>query len=346
MTFKALPKKDINVLAGAIILLAALRIFTFYYTPDEPDLELHISVIWVSTASLLIFVFNFSFDRLLNFFLAWKKYAITRFLTQMIGGALISLWVLNISYNIIKDQFTSAPPDPNQMLLLNIYGFAIILPFFSFYFGFKFLKAWRKSEVESEQLQKENARSQMMTLKNHLDPHFLFNNLNILSSLMDKDVELSKSYLDKFAEVYRIILRTEYSDLTTVEEEMRLIESYIYLLKIRFEDSVFFDLDVSEKHKKRAIPPLSIQMLVENVIKHNMASKEKPIYIQLKAVSDDYILISNNIQEKKYGTSKREGTGLNNIRKRYEFFTDKTLTVEKVNDQFVVTLPLLEIEYN
>ena len=153
---------------------------------------------------------------------------------------------------------TSAPADAAQVVLLNIYGAAFILPLFSFYFGYKFLRDWRKSELESEQLMRENTRSQLMSLRNHLDPHFLFNNLNILSSLMDKDIELSKEYLDKFAEVYRVILKTEYSDLTTLREELGLIESYVYLLKIRFRYAVFFNFEIEDSILNRALPPLTI----------------------------------------------------------------------------------------
>jgi len=223
--------------------------------------------------------------------------------------------------------------------------FAIILPTFSLYFGYQFLKDWRRSEVESERLLKENARSQMMSLKNHLDPHFLFNNLNILSSLMDKDVELSKEYLDKFAEVYRIILKAEHSDLTLLEEEIKLLDSYVYLLKIRFGKSVIFKIDLTKAALEKALPPLSIQMLIENAIKHNMASEAKPITIDISSDSH-HVIVKNNIQKKTYAEQEREGTGLDNIKNRYEFFSDQPVIINETADTFSVTLPLIEIEYD
>ena len=227
---------------------------------------------------------------------------------------------------------------------MNLYGAALILPIFSLYFGYKFLKDWRRSELETERLLKENARSQMMSLKNHLDPHFLFNNLNILSSLIDKDPNLSKDYLDKFASVYRIILKSETDDLTTIEEELQLIDAYVHLLKIRFQDNIIFDLRVNPDHYAMGIPPLSLQMLIENAIKHNMATKTQPLHIKVYS-ENDMIMVENNIQKRKYAAEEREGSGLENIKNRYAFFSDKDMRVDITDILFKVYLPLIEIEY-
>lgn len=345
MLKKGIQNKDLYILFAAIFILMVIWIVSILYQPTEPNMQFYLSTIWIVSSILLVFIFNFVLDRLLNLFLDWRTHTLLRFFLQMIAGTLLSLWAINLSYSFIKDQFTSAPPDANQMLLLNLYGFGLILPVFSLYFGIKFLKAWRKSELESERLLKENARSQMMTLRNHLDPHFLFNNLNILSSLIDKDVSLSQSYLDKFAEVYRIILKAEVDDLTTVQEELDLIENYIYLLKIRFEGSVIFNIEVDEMDKQKVVPPLAFQMLIENAIKHNKASNENPIQIEIKSIDDDYILVSNNKQEKKYkALSSRKGTGLENISKRIAFFSDRQMEIINSEEYFKVKIPLLKIE--
>ena len=105
----------------------------------------------------------------------------------------MALASFNLAYYLVKTYYTNEVPDLGQYLVMNMYGSSVVLPLLSIYFGYKFLGDWRKSELETERLQKENARSQMMALKNHLDPHFLFNNLNILSSIMDKDINLSKN---------------------------------------------------------------------------------------------------------------------------------------------------------
>jgi len=288
------------------------------------------------------YVLSIGLDKILP----WKEKAITRFFVHLITGTAFSLLILNLVYYFFRTHYFESQADTSQIATLNVFGASIILPIFSLFFGYKFLKAWRKSELESERLQKENVRSQMMTLRNHLDPHFLFNNLNTVSSLIDHDAELSKDYLDKFAEVYRIILRTETSDLTTVEEELNLIDSYIYLLKIRFQDRVFFQIEINEADKKRAILPLSLQMLIENAIKHNRVSKQHPLTIKIKSTGQGHLSVENIKQVKKYSEEKRQGTGLKNISDRYQFFTEQAVEVKEDETVFKVLIPLIEIEYD
>ena len=326
--------------------LVIARLIFFIIAPNitEPKLEGFLFVQWVVYASLLITAVLFLLSWVLNQVLPWKQYAAIRFVLQLFSGTALSLFCINFVYRVLKEQLTNAPADISQLILLNIYGAAFILPIFSSYFGYRFLKAWRKSELESERLIRENTRSQLLSLRNHLDPHFLFNNLNILSSLMDKDLELSKSYLNKFAEVYRVILKTEYSDLTTLEEELQLIDSYVYLITIRFKDSVFFKFDIDPRMKTWALPPLTVQMLIENAIKHNVATVERPITIEI--VNDgNKLVVKNNLQKKKYLPRERKATGIENIKKRYEFFTEKKPQVVETEDDFIVNLPLIEIEY-
>jgi len=332
----------------AILLLAFCRLTAFLVVPSsdkQEDLNIFLTIYSLSIAGLLLFIVHYLLTLFLDRTLAWKKFPISRFLSQMVLGTTLSLFCLNIIYQSVKHQFTEAPPDTNQVILMNIYGVAIILPIIAFYFGFKFLQAWRKSELESEQLMKENTRTQLLTLRNHLDPHFLFNNLNILSTLMEKNMTTSKTYLDKFAEVYRQILKKEHSDLTSLEEELKLIDSYMYLLKIRFENQVEFEINISATSNDKAIPPLTLQMLIENAIKHNMASEESPIHILIYD-EGDYLIVKNNVQKKKYAEKEREGTGINNIKKRYSFFTDLDVEVREEKGHFIVMAPLLEIEYD
>ena len=311
--------------------------------PESYD---HLNAIFFAFAIPMVLLVNVLLTQVLNIYFDWKSYAGTRFLLQLIISIILSLLVVNGLYQYIKTTFTETPGNEGQILMLNIFAIAIIIPIISIIYGFRFVRAWRISTIETERLQKENMRSQMLTLRNHLDPHFLFNNLNTVSSLIDYDTDLSKAYLDKFAEVYRIILRTETSDLTTVEDELRMIESYIYLLKIRFQDKVYFDLNVSQESKLKAILPLSIQMLVENAIKHNTATTKNPINISIYSEDDKFLIVENNKRLKKYDESKRSGTGLNNIRERYKFFTEELLEVIDTEDLFKVRIPLLDIEYD
>lgn len=184
-------------------------------------------------------------------------------------------------------------------------------------------------------------RSQLDSLKNHLDPHFLFNNLNILASLIDKDKEASKEFIHKFAEVYRSILKSKADDLIMVSEEMDFIQSYIYLIKTRFEENIQFAISVSGATRGKMLPPLTIQMLLENAIKHNVITETMPLVISVRE-EGDYLVVTNTLNKSKEGTSS--GTGLSNIRKRYAHFTDKPVDVRENDGKFEVRIPLLEIE--
>ena len=265
------------------------------------------------------------------------------FFAQLDFGISYSLIILNSSYYALKSIFTDEPPSFEQLFVANIYGFLIILPAISIYFGIHFLQSWKRSEVEAERLQKESIKSQLDALKDHLDPHFLFNNLNILSSLIDKSKEQSKAYLDKFADVYRFILQNENSELIPLSRELEFLESYVYLIKIRFEDTISIEINIPDDLAQKTIPPLTLQMLLENAIKHNMVTEIRPLRINF-GVEDDYIAVVNNLQEKKINGAKIQGSGLKNIKDRYSYFTQKEIVIKKEDSNFIVKVPLLEID--
>ena len=284
---------------------------------------------------------NHLINKTLNNFLDWKDVPLKRLLVQLGVATSFSLLILNLLYYFSKIEFTETPPDAGQYILINIIGIALIIPAISVFFGIRFLRALQQSELEIQKMQKENTRSQMLSLRNHLDPHFLFNNLNILSSLIDHDIETSKTYLEKFAEVYRVILKSEMSDLIMISEELQMLSSYIYLLQIRFENNINVSIDI--ENQDFALPPLSLQMLIENAIKHNVTSRDHPLNISLER-KGDFLCICNNYQPKPYAPARKEGTGLDNIKTRYAFFTDKQVEIIQNEDHFCVNLPILIIE--
>ena len=328
---------------NSTILVAAALYFILTRNDESNDIN-GLTVIFVLLAFPIITIVNSLINTALDKYLPWGFYKVKRFFIQIVLGLFFSLAITNILYFILKSQYTHTPPEIGQIIVLNLFGAAIIIPIISVFLGIKFLKAWNESQLEAERLQKENARSQMMSLRNHLDPHFLFNNLNILSSLIDHDIKLSKEYLEKFAEVYRTILRSELSDLITLKEEMNLVEAYNYLIKIRWQDAVDIIIDLDEDHMSKVIPPLSIQMLLENVIKHNTISKSNPIEIKIQSIGEDLIEVINTKRIKKYGNNEKSGTGLMNIQNRYAYFTDQKISIKDQEQSFSVQLPLLTIE--
>jgi LytS/YehU family sensor histidine kinase len=299
---------------------------------------------WVILVIVFLWAGNSVISTQLDRVLPWLKYGTIRFLAQLFFGLLYSLFIVNLSYLIFKQLFTVDPPTTEQLAVMNIYGALIILPTISIYFGFQFLRSWRKSEIEAEKFQKESIRSQLEALKNHLDPHFLFNNLNILSSLIDRSTEQSKEFLDRFAEVYRFILQNEGQELVSLEQELAFVDAYLYLLKTRFEDMIEFKVSIPENKMLKNLPPLTLQMLIENVIKHNFVTETKPLEIDVMVSENGKILtVRNNLQVRNIPHRKGERSGLKNIMSRYSYYTDQEVKTNNDGKYFTVEVPLLAI---
>lgn len=294
---------------------------------------------WFALISFLLWIGNRLLTRRLDRKLSWTRWGNYRFFTQLFAGLFYLLLLINSTYYAIKLPLTGTPPSVPQLVVANVWGIVVFVPVFSIYFSLYFLRYWRKTELEMIRFQKESFRSQLDSLKNHLDPHFLFNNLNILAALIDKNKESSKEFIHKFAEVYRSILKSKAEDLILLSEEMKFIDSYIYLIKTRFEENIQFKVEV--KDTDMMLPPLAIQMLVENAIKHNIITEKEPLVIEIRQI-ENQLVISNNINKSK--NEETSGTGISNIRQRYAHFTDKPVEVSEENGKFEVRIPLLEIE--
>jgi len=188
-------------------------------------------------------------------------------------------------------------------------------------------------------LQEENIISQFETLKSQVNPHFLFNSLNVLSSLIFIDQNKAGKFVRQLSKVYRYVLEHKDRDKITLKDELPFIESYVYLLKTRFDKNLMVDIKIEKDNYQHKIAPMVIQLLVENAIKHNIISSQKPLSIKI-FIENEYLIISNNLQLK----SSREissKTGLDNIRKRYEYLTNTKVLIEDTPEFFKVEIPLL-----
>ncbi len=202
----------------------------------------------------------------------------------------------------------------------------------------QFFTNWKKSVIMQEQLKREQLDLQYETLKSQINPHFLFNSLNAISSLIKKDPDKATLFVQKLSEVFRYVLEQKDKEITTVEAELGFVESYIFLQKIRFGDNLVLNTDVTDREK--FVVPLSFQMLIENAIKHNVISREYPLTISIYSKNDNYIAFTNNLRKK--DPVATSGTGLNNIKSRFSFFTSRPVIVSKDETSFTVELPVLE----
>ncbi|MDW7690478.1 histidine kinase [Flammeovirgaceae bacterium SG7u.111] len=330
-----------------LLYLIGLLVYYFEFWPDEETASaiFYIAAFWLACVIFLLWIGNYLIYSLLNRALPWTKKTLARFYVQLALSGIYSLSCVNLTYYLFKTNFTELPPDSYQLTLLNIYGIIFTLPVISIQFGIFFMNKWKKVAVEKESLEKERITTELLALKSHIDPHFLFNNLNILSSLIEPDNDPALAFLDKFSEVYRYVLKSKDSEFVTLDNELGFIEAYFFILEKRFEGQMKINYKVDDKYKMRQIPPLALQMLIENALKHNKYSYKRPLTIDIFTSEDGELLtVRNNFQPKEQiGSQKHGGSGLNNIRKRYELVSNEEIEVEKTETHFRVSIPLIKL---
>lgn len=189
-------------------------------------------------------------------------------------------------------------------------------------------------------VQKENLQSQFEVLKQQVNPHFLFNSLNVLTSLIKVDPDLAESFTERLSVVYRNVLENKDKDLVSLGSEMDFIRAYVFLLDIRFTSKVFVNINFNEKDFDAFVVPLALQLLIENAIKHNTFSKKNPLNIDLFIDDDKYLNVVNNLQSRRTHMVST-GIGLVNISKRYSLLSERQPVFEDTGDMFIARIPLI-----
>ncbi len=197
----------------------------------------------------------------------------------------------------------------------------------------------REIEKEKSQIIKENISSQLASLKDQINPHFLFNSLNTLSSLVHEDANRADAFVQKLANVYRYILENNTNQIVSLKHELSYLHSYIHLMKERFGENLVYVEKIDAAFLDKYIIPLSLQITFENCVKHNIISKEKPLHITIEG-NGNYLYITNNLQKINFPNDKAS-VGLENIKQRFHFFTDMQVKVEENTNEFIVGIPLL-----
>lgn len=199
----------------------------------------------------------------------------------------------------------------------------------------------RASRSRAEQLETEKLQAQLAALKHQVNPHFLFNSLSILSSLVHVDADLSEQFIEQLALAYRYTLEQQAHDLVPLATEVEFIQAYTFLLKIRFESQfeVHLDLPAAEQHHYQ-VAPLTLQLLVENAVKHNQMSDEQPLHVGIGLEAND-LVVRNTLQRRPAAPAASTGVGLQNIVNRYRLLTARPVQITEAAGEFVVRIPLL-----
>lgn len=239
-------------------------------------------------------------------------------------------------YHLSENQI---PAPTEGELLAGMYTITFFV--IAIYEAMYFFDLWKIQTLENEKLKTENAKAQLNVLKNQINPHFLFNSFNTLVSIIPEDTDTAVKFTTELSHFYRFILALKDKELIPLSQELECVESFIYLLKIRFEERLIVHKDIDVTSLNKYIVPLSLQILVENATKHNIVSQTKPLTISIQ-VSNHKICVENNIQLKREIESTQ--TGLRNIRQRYQLLTQNDITITNLDQRFKVCLPLIDVK--
>ncbi len=280
-------------------------------------------------------------DKVLDRKIPWLRQPLKRLLVQALSMTLYAALAMGSGMLIwvgLSEELTLSMMDS---MVLNGLKYGLIFLGLSLLIGntVLFFKNWKNSVIQQEELKRAHLALQFQTLKDQVKPHFLFNSLSSLVTLINTDTAKATDFVHRLSDVYRYLLEQRDNELVTVSEELQFLENYTFLQKIRFGENlqVHFDLKLD---KNRMLLPLSLQMMVENAIKHNEVSSSHPLHIDICSRNDQYIVIKNSLR-KKSSESHSLGVGLENLKKRTSFFTDKPLEIEESSDSFIVSIPTI-----
>jgi two-component system LytT family sensor kinase len=207
--------------------------------------------------------------------------------------------------------------------------------------GVESFDKWKATLVETEQLKKEYMQSQLLGLKSQVNPHFLFNSLNSLSSLINENQEKAEIFLDEMSKVYRYLLRNSDDQLVTLETELQFIASYSYLLKVRYGDGINIIVEIDRQNRQQLLPPLTLQVLVEHAYNANMISKDHPLHIHIYTPEHGWMEVKNNIQKKIADENTADNTGIENIINKFRLLCQQSVLIKEIDGQRIIRIPLI-----
>ncbi len=294
------------------------------------------------TLGFSLYVFNRQLDR----WLMWRKHFATRFIIGIASNLIIAFGIvigLGMAFISVSGEELFwkgvAPRDEDVIVKITILLLTMVFIYKVIYALLYSYQHYAIAQIETLQSERKQLELQFEALKGQISPHYLFNSLNTISSLIFKDLPSAEQFIRRLAQTYQYILATQSKKYVLLKEEVDFVQSYYYLLRIRFQQQLNVEINLPSGIMNSKIPPLTLQMLVENAVKHNALSADKKLFIYITAQDNTYLKIINT----KTGVIDSVNSfrvGLENIKRRYQYFTDKKIEV-KDDDKFVVSLPVI-----
>lgn len=329
-----------------ILALAVYSYLNILFTVGEKLFDFEVSKPELFGALLAVIFITWELNRLVEislpriteFFRRKIHPLVSLFLASIVNVVIACAAVLTLLYVTIGIAF---PVKAEHLTLLLAFGFRVNLFLNCINAIVYYMNRTKKAQLEAEQFKKISAEAQFEALRNQINPHFLFNSFNVLSNLVYKDPDTSAKFIGQLSHVYRYLLNSQDKKIVSLPEEMEFIRAYLFLLEIRFGTNLIVQID-SFDDRDYYIAPATLQMLIENAIKHNIVSRSKPLTISIRAESGR-LLISNNLQLKEIKEPSTR-VGLQNIISRYLFLSNKPVVVRETDNFFIVEIPLLTVE--
>lgn len=306
--------------------------------------RLFFGVVLTVLAALMISIPDLFAIRFLNRSFPWTKRAFRRIIIQFVLAVILAI-PASILITLIADIIKAYPGKLTKVLITNALISAVVNIIVMI-----ILEAWLffvesdKAKTKALTLEKELTQIRFEVLKNQINPHFMFNSLNVLSGLIDKDIAKAQLFIDEFSQIYRYVLETIEKPVVSVNEELGFIRSYIFLQQIRYGEALQIIINLPADILQLHMPPLSLQVVLENAIKHNIIDSLKPLQIDI-SYEKEWLIIRNNLQPK---TSKGLSTGLGqkNMVKRYSLVCDNIPEFLVRTNHYIVRLPLIKTDQN
>lgn len=296
------------------------------FTPVS-EIDIFVRCFFLITFSWLILQFNTNWKNKYLHYSFLSRTTITIIVNVLIS--IISVKSLYIIYPVIVGKAVSEPEK-------YVFYFAYLIVFLIVYFVSRVLRYQiinQQQIVENEHLKQENLENELVALKNQVNPHFLFNSLNSLNSLI-RDNKKATKFVNKLSFMYRYILQSGDRNLVSLEEELKFLESYIFLIQTRYRNRFEIEIDIDMQFLEKKVPPLSLQLLVENAVKHNEISETNPLLVKVYS-EDGYICVENKIKLRATFVDNT-GNGLSNLNKRYLLLKDHQILISDANNIFKV----------
>ncbi|RTZ05145.1 histidine kinase [Flavobacterium bomense] len=327
---------------GVIIFLVSFLIEFITVGSEVFSPRLYVYFLYCMLYSVTLYLVNAALFVFLDKVFKDNIYVPKRILIGFVSSFFLTLFVIFLLRIFIKviiernsfSEFLSNET-PQAYIESSIITFIVLLGVHALHF----YKAYNENKVKEQKIIAGTANAKFESLKNQIDPHFLFNSLNVLSALIEENPENAQRFTTSLSKIYRYVLEQKDKELVPVEEELAFAKTYMNLLKMRFENSLFYEVPTTAINPEAKVVPLSLQLLLENTVKHNVVSEQRPLYIRIY-VEGDYLAVQNDYQKKEV-LQDRQGVGLQNIVNRYRIITTRKVLIAQNEQTFTVKIPIL-----